>query len=1031
MSKVFCILVLTVAAMLRVSAATYYVDASRANDAGAGTSWGTAKKTIQAAVGLTRAGDTVLVTNGIYNTGATVTPGYALNNRVVITNAVTVRSINGPSVTTIEGSGTNWFNTSSAVRCVYMKSGVLAGFTLAKGTTFGSGLGSYDDGLGGGVSMTYAVVGTLVTNCTISGCTAYYGGGSYGGTLYNCTLAGNSAFSYAGGSYNGTLNNCVLTGNSSGYAAGGSYNSTLNNCALKGNSSRYGGGSCDGTLNNCVLSGNSSVYGGGADDGTLSNCVIIGNSSSLIGGGSFNGTLKNCTLSNNTASSGGGSYDGTLYNCALSGNTASSGGGSYNGTLKNCTLSGNTASSGGGSYGGTLYNCIVWGNKKSDGTTTNYQGTVFYYSCTTPLSAGGGNIDADPQLVDNQNLRLRLGSPCIDSGDNGYVSLTTDLLGNPRIQNGTVDMGAYEEGVLAVALPLFNPPSDMRLTNSVAVTITCATTGAVIRYTLDGSEPTATNAEYIGTFILTGTGTVKAKAFKEGLVAAQATATYTVCAADPVFDPPTGTTVTNSLTFSLSSSTEDSIIRYTINGTDPTASSILYTNSVSLFQTTTVKARTFKSSMTNSATAAATYTVMQTVAAPVFTPISGTVQTNSLSVTLSCATAGATIRYTLDGSEPTTSSSVYDEAIVLAQSASVKAKASKSGMADSSTATATYTVIQAVANPVFSPVTGTTFTNSLVITLTCATADAEIHYTTNGALPTASSTLFSKPLKVSKNTYLRARAIKEGMLESEILEASYFKVIPLPEAVDVANLLFTTGGDALWDGRILTSAHDGIDAARSGAIADSQSTWMETALNGPGILSFWWKTSCEDDPDADNWDFVSVSVDGAEWSRMDGDSDWQQVVLTLGPGAHVVRWVYCKDESVSEGADCAWVDQFVFGTLQETVNTPIHVPYAWLDQHPILLQMAGGNYEVAALIDADLDGYPAWEEYLLGTVPTDKDSLFRSLIQIVEDGVKISWTPDLGATRVYTVAGKTNLTDVAWGPTNAASRFFRVSVGMP
>ena len=50
-------------------------------------------------------GDTVLVTNGVYSAGATVTPGYVLTNRVCITNAITVQSVNGPTNTFIVGAG--------------------------------------------------------------------------------------------------------------------------------------------------------------------------------------------------------------------------------------------------------------------------------------------------------------------------------------------------------------------------------------------------------------------------------------------------------------------------------------------------------------------------------------------------------------------------------------------------------------------------------------------------------------------------------------------------------------------------------------------------------------------------------------------------------------------------------------------------------------------------------------------------------------------------------------------------------------
>src|SRR5262249_34532127 len=59
---------------------------------------------------------------------------------------------------------------------------------------------------------------------------------------------------------------------------------------------------------------------------------------------------------------------------------------------------------------------------------------------------GVGNITNAPLLMDaaNSNLRLQADSPCINAGNNDYVTSTTDLDGNARISGGTVDMGAYE-----------------------------------------------------------------------------------------------------------------------------------------------------------------------------------------------------------------------------------------------------------------------------------------------------------------------------------------------------------------------------------------------------------------------------------------------------------------------------------------------------------------------------------------------------------------------------------------------------------
>ncbi|EMS72586.1 beta-1,3-glucanase family protein [Ruminiclostridium cellobioparum] len=84
-------------------------------------------------------------------------------------------------------------------------------------------------------------------------------------------------------------------------------------------------------------------------------------------------------------------------------------------------------------------------------------------------------------------------------------------------------------------------------------------------------------------------------------------------------------------------------------------------------------------------------TPVQTVAAPAFNPAAGG-YTSSVSVTLACATSGATIRYTTDGSTPTAASAQYTGAISVTSTKTIKAIAVKSGMTDSAVASATYTI---------------------------------------------------------------------------------------------------------------------------------------------------------------------------------------------------------------------------------------------------------------------------------------------------------------------------------------------------
>jgi uncharacterized delta-60 repeat protein len=274
---------LTVCALLlsvsRLSAATHYVSLGSKSPVPPYATWATAALNIQQAVDASQAGDTVLVTNGLYNVGQRdVGSG---PSRVAMTKAIALLSVQGPQFTVIDGGGTN--------RCAYLANGAsLSGFTLRNGWASVTN--------GGGVWC--ASTNAFLTNCTLTGNSApWFGGGAYGGTLYNCTLSGNGAVGggefYEGGSgggaYGGTLNNCTLTGNVASFG-GGAFGCTLNNCTLSSNlaidihSPPSGGGATSCTLNNCTLTGNSASasrfpypFGGGASGSTLYNCIVYSN----------------------------------------------------------------------------------------------------------------------------------------------------------------------------------------------------------------------------------------------------------------------------------------------------------------------------------------------------------------------------------------------------------------------------------------------------------------------------------------------------------------------------------------------------------------------------------------------------------------------------------------------------------------------------------------------------------------------------------------------------------------------------------
>ena len=126
---------------------------------------------------------------------------------------------------------------------------------------------------------------------------------------------------------------------------------------------------------------------------------------------------------------------------------------------------------------------------------------------------------------------------------------------------------------------------------------------------------------------------------------------------------------------------------------------------------------------------------------------------------------------------------------------------------------------------------------------------------------------------------------------------------PLAAALNTTSVV-TTGGNSNWFAQT-SETHDGVSAAKSGSIGNSQQTWMETTVVGPAEVSFWWKVSSES-----YCDWLRFAVDGNEQLRISGTSGgWEKRTTTLGSGSHTLRWSYTKDGSVSSGSDCGWVDQ--------------------------------------------------------------------------------------------------------------------------
>lgn len=260
-------------------------------------------------------------------------------------------------------------------------------------------------------------------------------------------------------------------------------------------------------------------------------------------------------------------------------------------------------------------------------------------------------------------------------------------------------------------------------------------------FLVSGTAGISVNAsgDIAGTFL-------DSNALFHGFVLTPATATP---AATPTFSPAAGTyTAAQSVT--LSDTTTGAIIYYTTDGTTPTTSSTVYSGTITVSSTETIKAIATASGYTQSAVATATYTInLPAAATPTFSPGAG-VYSSTQTVTISDATSGAIIYYTTDGTTPTASSTVYSGAITVSSTETIQAIASASGYSPSAVASAVYTIgtpfslAPAIGSPTTATVSsGGTATYNLTVTPTSGTTfPAAITFSASG-LPASATATFT------------------------------------------------------------------------------------------------------------------------------------------------------------------------------------------------------------------------------------------------------------------------------------------------
>jgi hypothetical protein len=240
--------------------------------------------------------------------------------------------------------------------------------------------------------------------------------------------------------------------------------------------------------------------------------------------------------------------------------------------------------------------------------------------------------------------------------------------------------------------------------------------------------------------------------------------------ATPVFSPDAGTyAAAQSVT--ISTTTTGATIHYTTDGSTPTPSSPTYGGAVTVGADMTLKAIATAAGYSSSAVGTADYLIRPPAATPTFSPDAGTYNA-AQSVTLSCATAGATIYYTTDGSAPTTSSSVYGAPIAVGATTTIRAIATAALHSQSGEGTAVYTIHLPAATPTFSPVAGA-YDAAQSVTISTTTPAATIYYTTDNTEPSILSDVYAAPIAVGHNMTLKAIAVSANTSLSAVGTAAY------------------------------------------------------------------------------------------------------------------------------------------------------------------------------------------------------------------------------------------------------------------
>ncbi len=238
--------------------------------------------------------------------------------------------------------------------------------------------------------------------------------------------------------------------------------------------------------------------------------------------------------------------------------------------------------------------------------------------------------------------------------------------------------------------------------------------------------------------------------------------------AEPVFSLESGLFMDGEQ-LEISTTEEGAAIYYTTDGEIPTVASNKCTGPITLDKSMTIRAIAIKEGLVDSAVTEETYTVK--VKAPTIALKSGSFKTDQ-STSLSSATAESRLYYTLDGTDPSEESTLYESSIALTRNTKLRVIAVKDGLESSEIVGEDYTFLCIA--PSINCDSGV-YGNDFSARLSTTTAGADVYYTLDGSEPTTASTKYveDSPISVDKTMTVRAKTFKDGWNTSEEVKREY------------------------------------------------------------------------------------------------------------------------------------------------------------------------------------------------------------------------------------------------------------------